>query len=84
MALERMHDVLHARLLADGATPPQEVAWQKLWDSALDRTGEPLPCPACFVATGQPSRVSPRNNVGGMAAARCDVCKADFQWPDDH
>ena len=84
MALERMHDVLRARLLADGATPSQEVAWQKLWDLARDKSGEPIPCPACFVATGQANRVSPRDNVGTMAVGRCDVCKAVFQWPDEH
>lgn len=82
MALEAMHRELRAQLLNVGATPPQEVAWQEAWDIAQARNSEPLPCPACLVATDQISRVSPRDSAGGMANGRCDVCKAAYQWPE--
>jgi len=83
MALEAMRAALRARLDELGAQDPQKAAWLALWDEARARPGEPLPCPVCFVQLNQVSRLVALRHVGELARARCEVCRTEFEWPDD-
>ena len=56
--------------------------YQKLWDTAMTHSGQPIPCPDCHLA-GKISRLSPLATEKGVGRVVCNVCHAQFQFPDE-
>lgn len=80
MALENMYVVMLRWFQEKSASSEIIDRYHAAWVKAMQNSGEPLPCPSCFV-DGTISRLSPLPDSHGMSAAKCIFCKSKFEWP---
>ncbi len=77
MALDLMFEEMLRQLRMHSSSEEQIERYKKLWDSAVDSAGDPLPCPICFLQ-GWASRVISIKEENGIAIERCKVCRETF------
>lgn len=79
MALERMHDEMIHQLRQKAATQTQVADYETRWNHAMSHSGEPLPCPSCFL-NGQIRRLKSVSEEAGVGVVRCEQCRDTFEY----
>lgn len=79
MALEGAHDEMIRQLREKSATQAQISDYEARWTHAMAHTGEPLPCPLCFLR-GQTRRLKSISDEGGVGIVRCEHCRETFEY----
>jgi hypothetical protein len=80
MALEFMHKEMLSQLSKNNASIETIERYEIVWASAMRNSGQPIPCPSCFVL-GEISRLNPLSDLKELSSAKCSSCKTKFYWP---
>ena len=65
------------QIRAHGATEAQVDAYLTEWNSAIEHSGQPLPCPICFLK-GEIQRINSIDDESGVSKVRCVCCRQYF------
>lgn len=79
MALELMCNEMVRQVKLQGATQEQTAAYLSAWQFAVNHSGEPLPCPLCYMQ-GQIARLKPISEDDETASVRCARCHTEFEF----
>ncbi len=80
MAMENMCAQM-IRWLQDKSASSEIIdQYRAAWRHAMQNSGEPIPCPACFTL-GNTARLTPLPDSKGTSGAVCVSCRSKFEWP---
>lgn len=79
MALEFMQIKMIDHLKSSGASDEIIERYQSAWNTAMNNSNLPIPCPNCF-KNRSIERLKPLPDKDRISSARCENCKTKFEW----
>jgi hypothetical protein len=80
MALEALRDEMAAQMERRSGSRAQKEKYLVIWEHAMENSGQPLPCPACYLH-GRIRRLKSIKEEKGLGIVRCEDCRETFEYP---